>query len=132
MDLSLRADISPCERIRISFYFGNFPGALKCLLDRLFYVARANPGIFQHKIGAGVVSVRRAGAPQALHAINNYFLATDMIVPGSSYWNLAIEKMSGGVMADEKGIETMQALGRSIVMLCKQLQCIGATASVTF
>ena len=36
-------------------------GAMKSFLDRAFYVAGMNGGLFRHKVGASVVAVRRSG-----------------------------------------------------------------------
>ena len=44
-----------------------------------------------------------------------------MIVPGSSYWNMALGRMPGEVLNDEEGIETMATLGRNMAWLLKKL-----------
>jgi multimeric flavodoxin WrbA len=52
-------------------------------MDRACLVSKANSGMFRHKVGAGVVAVRRAGAMHAFAALNHFFLISEMIVPGS-------------------------------------------------
>ena len=44
-----------------------------------------------------------------------------MIVPGSSYWNIAIGREPGDVEKDLEGIETMRVLGRNMAWLLQKL-----------
>jgi multimeric flavodoxin WrbA len=85
-------------------------------------VARANEDMFKRKVGAGVVAVRRAGATHVLSSINYFFLIGQMIIPGSSYWNLAIGREIGEVMNDQEGIQTMKNLGKNMAWLIKRLR----------
>ena len=63
---------------------------IKALIDRACLVSGANGGMFRRKVGAAVVAVRRAGATHAFDTLNHFFLITEMIVPGSCYWNIGI------------------------------------------
>lgn len=101
-------------------YFSMIAPELKALSDRAFYVARANGDMFKRKIGAAVVAVRRAGAIPTFDAVNHYFLISQMIVPGSSYWNVGIGRKKGDVKDDEEGIETMETLGKNMAWLLKK------------
>jgi multimeric flavodoxin WrbA len=44
-----------------------------------------------------------------------------MIVPGSSYWNIAIGRAPGDVLRDEEGMKTMEVLGQNMAWLLKKL-----------
>ena len=92
---------------------------IKALVDRACLVARANGGMFRRKVGAAVVAVRRAGAIHAFDSLNHFFLISEMIVPGSSYWNIAIGRDPGDVEKDAEGIDTMKTLGRNMAWLMK-------------
>jgi multimeric flavodoxin WrbA len=94
---------------------------IKALIDRACLVSGANGGMFRRKVGAAVVAVRRAGAIHAFDTLNHFFLITEMIVPGSTYWNIAIGREIGEVEKDEEGIRTMQNLGRNMAWLLKKL-----------
>jgi multimeric flavodoxin WrbA len=72
-------------------------------------------------VGAGVVAVRRAGAIHAFSSLNFFFLIGQMIVPGSSYWNVAIGRDPGEVNNDQEGIQTMKTLGQNMAWLLKKL-----------
>ena len=44
-----------------------------------------------------------------------------MIIPGSSYWNVAIGRDPGEVLNDEEGIQTMKTLGQNMAWLLKKI-----------
>ena len=101
-------------------YFSMITPELKALIDRAFYVARANSDMFKRKVGAAVVAVRRAGGIPTFDAINHFFLISQMIVPGSSYWNIGIGNKKGEVENDQEGMETMETLGKNMAWLLKK------------
>jgi multimeric flavodoxin WrbA len=101
-------------------YFSMMTPELKALIDRAFYVARANSDMFKRKVGAAVVAVRRAGGIPTFDAINHFFLISQMIVPGSSYWNVGVGSKKGDVESDEEGMKTMEDLGKNMVWLLKK------------
>jgi multimeric flavodoxin WrbA len=102
-------------------YFADVTSEMKALIDRSGFVARANGDMFQRKVGAAVVAVRRAGAIHALDSINHFFLIGQMLIPGSSYWNLGIGRNKGEVEKDEEGLKTMQTLGQNLAWLLKEI-----------
>ena len=101
-------------------YFADVTAEIKALIDRAGYVARANPDILRRKVGAAVVAVRRTGAIHAFDTLNHFFLISEMIVPGSSYWNIGVGRAIGDVERDEEGLETMRTLGRNMAWLLKK------------
>jgi multimeric flavodoxin WrbA len=101
-------------------YFADVTSEIKALIDRAGYVSRANPDMLKRKVGAAVVAVRRAGSIHTFDSINHFFLISQMIVPGSSYWNLGIGRAIGDVEQDKEGMETMRTLGRNMAWLLKR------------
>jgi multimeric flavodoxin WrbA len=85
-------------------YFANVSTEMKALIDRAGMVARANSDMLARKVGAAVVAVRRAGSIHAFNSMNHFFLIGQMIVPGSSYWNLGMGRQKGEVEKDDEGI----------------------------
>lgn len=102
-------------------YFSMVTPEMKALIDRAGYVARANDHLYKRKVGAAVVAVRRAGGIFAFDAINHFFLINQMIVPGSSYWNIGVGSKKGDVEVDEEGMKTMEDLGKNMAWLIKKL-----------
>lgn len=101
-------------------YFADVSSETKALIDRLGYVAGANPGMLERKVGAAVIAERRAGAVHAFDSIMHLFMIRQMIVPGSSYWNLGIGGPVGAVAEDDEGMGTMETLGRNMAWLLKR------------
>ena len=103
-------------------YFANLTTETKALIDRAGYVARGNNQMFRRKIGAAVVAVRRAGALNVFQAINNFFLINEMIVPGSTYWNIGLGKEKGEVNSDREGLSIMDKLGENMAWLLQKIK----------
>ncbi|MGO9612928.1 MAG: flavodoxin family protein [Dissulfurispiraceae bacterium] len=102
-------------------YFADVSAGMKSLIERSGMVARANADMFKRKVGAAVVSERRAGGTHVFSSINYFFLIGQMIIPGSSYWNVAIGREPGEVSNDTEGIQTMKTLGRNMAWLLKKI-----------
>jgi multimeric flavodoxin WrbA len=117
-----RMDASDGIIIASPTYFADITSETKALLDRAGMVARANDFMFRRKVGAAIVAVRRAGAIHAFDSINHFFLVGEMIVPGSSYWNVGFGREVGEVEDDVEGMATMETLGRNMAWLMKKLQ----------
>jgi multimeric flavodoxin WrbA len=102
-------------------YFADLTPELKALIDRAGFVAKANGEMFRHKVGAAVVAVRRAGSVHVFDSINHFFTISQMIIPGSNYWNVGIGLVEGEVEKDTEGIRTMETLGQNMAWLLKKL-----------
>jgi len=102
-------------------YFADVSSGMKALMERAGFVAMANDGMFRRKVGAAVVAVRRGGAIHAFDTLNHFFLISQMVVPGSIYWNVGIGLDRGDVERDEEGIRTMRVLGENMAWVMKKL-----------
>lgn len=95
-------------------YFTDVSAEMKALLDRCGMVSIANGSALRGKIGAAVVAVRRGGATHAFDTINHMFLMSQMIVPGSIYWNMGYGRDRGEVLGDAEALANMRHLGQAI------------------
>jgi multimeric flavodoxin WrbA len=102
-------------------YFTDVSAEMKAFIDRSGMVGLANGRALRGKIGAAVVAMRRAGATHAFDSINHMFLMSQMIVPGSTYWNLGIGREKGAVEQDAEGLANMKHLGETIAWLGKAI-----------
>lgn len=102
-------------------YFADLTASLKALIERAGMVAKANEEMFRRKAGAALVTARRGGASHAFNSINHFFLSAQMVVPGSSYWNMGFGREIGEVEKDEEGRATMKTLGGNMAWLLKKL-----------
>ena len=108
-------------------YYSAIAGTMKSFLDRAFYVASVNGGLFRHKIGASVVAVRRSGGIPVFDQLNNFINYSEMIMPTSNYWNVAYGAAPGEVTQDEEGMQIMRVLGNNMEFLMNALEGTKAT-----
>jgi multimeric flavodoxin WrbA len=101
-------------------YFGSATPQIMSLLDRVGYVARRHPELLRRKAGAAIVVARRAGQNFTFAQLNYFFLISEMIVPGSSYWNVAFGREPGEVENDTEGMETVRTLAKNMAWLMKK------------
>ena len=101
-------------------YSADVSAKMKALLERAGVVAAVNPGILKHKVCAAVAAVRRGGGLAAVDTMNHFFLNKEMLVVGSTYWNMVYGKAAGDVLSDEEGVANMRNLGRNMVWLLKK------------
>ena len=103
-------------------YNADITADAKAFLEVSSYALRAAGSPLRRKPGAAVIAVRRAGAVHSFDSINHFFLINEMIIPGSSYWNIGIGREKGEVLKDEEGLETMKVLGENMAWLMKKLK----------
>ncbi|MFP4169705.1 MAG: flavodoxin family protein [Methanomassiliicoccales archaeon] len=101
-------------------YFSDLTPETKALIDRAGFVAKNNGYMLSRKVGAPVAAVRRAGSIHVLDSITHFFTINDMVVCGSSYWNMGLGGKKGDVDQDDEGVETMRRLGRNMAWLIKR------------
>ncbi|MDE6298902.1 MAG: flavodoxin family protein, partial [Muribaculaceae bacterium] len=102
-------------------YYAGANGQLLAFLDRLFY---STSGAFDKamKVGAAVVSSRRAGSTSAFDEINKYFGISAMPVVSSTYWNEVHGFTAQDVAGDLQGLQTMHNLGKNMAFKMKAIE----------
>ena len=100
-------------------YYAGIAGTMKCFLDRAFYVAGSNGGLFRQKVAAAVVAVRRTGGSSTFDSLNHYLTYSEMILATSNYWNISHGRVPGEVLQDAEGMQIMEVLGRNMAWLLK-------------
>ncbi|KXA92831.1 FMN reductase [candidate division MSBL1 archaeon SCGC-AAA259E17] len=103
-------------------YYSDLTPEIKALIDRAGYVSGASDNFLRRKVGAPIAAVRRAGAMHVLDSITHFFLINEMIIAGSSYWNLGIGRKKGEIKQDEEGMRTMKDLGKNMAWLLEKAQ----------
>ncbi|MDE6282442.1 MAG: flavodoxin family protein [Muribaculaceae bacterium] len=102
-------------------YYAGSNGQVLSFLDRLFY-SSATTVPKAMKVGAAVVSSRRAGSTSAFEEINKYFTIASMPVASSTYWNEVHGFTAADVEADLEGLQTMRNLARNMAFLIKAIR----------
>ena len=119
-DLVARLDEFNAIVVGSPVYYAAASGQVTAFLDRLFYVSKSK---MAGKLGAAVVSCRRAGSSAALDQLNKYFPINNMPIVPSQYWNQVHGTKPEDVLKDEEGLQTMRILGENMAWL---LKCIEA------
>lgn len=101
-------------------YYAGCNGQALSFLDRLFY---STSGTIDKtmKVGAAVVSSRRAGSTSAFDEINKYFTISAMPIVSSTYWNEVHGFTAEDVEDDLEGLQTMRNLGRNMAFMVKAI-----------
>ena len=102
-------------------YFADVSTEMKALIDRTGFVSMANGGLLAKKVGAGVVALRRGGGIHVFDSLNHLFMISQMIVVGSTYWNLGYGREKGEVQDDAEAMRNMANLGANMAWLLGKL-----------
>jgi multimeric flavodoxin WrbA len=103
-------------------YSADVTANMKAFLERAGVVVATNPELLKYKVGASVAAVRRGGGMTAVDTMNHFMLNKEMLIAGSTYWNMVYGKDVGDVLSDEEGIKNMHNLGKNMAWLLKQVQ----------
>ncbi len=110
-------------------YYAGCNGQLLAFLDRLFYSTSGSVNMAM-KVGAAVVSSRRAGSTSAFDEINKYFTICSMPIASSTYWNEVHGFTAEDVETDLEGLQTMRNLARNMAFLIKAIRAQAAAAGI--
>ena len=102
-------------------YFGTARGDVMAALQRIGYVSRRADQFLSGKVGGAVAVARRGGQTFTLQEMLMFFLINDMIVPGSTYWNMVFGRLPGDVWKDQEGIDTIRHFAANVANLVKKL-----------
>jgi len=99
-------------------YYGAATPQIVSLISR-FYGVDGQP--LKDKVGGPIVVARRAGKNFTLAQLMFFFMIEEMIVPGSTYWNVAFGLGKGTVLKDEEGVSTIRHFGQKLAWLLEKI-----------
>ena len=104
-------------------YMANISSFMQALLERAAVVLDMNKEnlSMKYKVGASIVSLRRGGGLNAVDAMNHFFLNHEMIVVGSTYWNMVYSQLSREAEMDLEGIENIKNIGQNMACILKKI-----------
>ena len=103
-------------------YYSSVTALMKAFMERAGYVSRHNGEPFSGKVGGPLVVARRTGHNFTLAELTFWFQVLGLVIPGSSYWNMAFGKEKGEVTSDEEGMQTAWNFGKNIAWVVKKLK----------
>ena len=102
-------------------YFGSATPQIKALIDRAGYLSIAKGRVFENKVGGPLVVARRAGQNFTYVQLLFFFLHQGMIVPGSTYWNIAFGRERGDVIQDGEGLRTARNFAEKMLWIITKI-----------
>lgn len=103
-------------------YSADVSALMKAFLERAGVVVATNPGLLRRKVGASVAAVRRGGGLTAVDTMNHFLLNKEVLVVGSTYWNMVYGRDAGEALRDEEGMANMRNLGLNMAWALKRLR----------
>ncbi len=102
-------------------YFGTARGDVMSALQRIGYVSMATDNFLSWMVGGPIAVARRGGQTSTLQEMLMFYLINDMIVPGSTYWNMVFGWAPGDVQDDDEGMKTIRRFGYNVASLIKKI-----------
>jgi multimeric flavodoxin WrbA len=102
-------------------YFGTARGDVMNALQRIGMCSMAYDGFLSGKVGGPIAIARRGGHTATLQEMLMFYLINDMIVVGSTYWNMVFGREPGEVWKDDEGIATIRVFAENVAELVKKL-----------
>lgn len=101
-------------------YWGTMRAELMTALHRIA-MADLKEKFLAGKIGGPVAIARRGGQTSSIQEALMFYLYHDMIIPGSTYWNIVFGKNPGEALKDEEGMKTVIHFAENVANLVKKL-----------
>lgn len=98
-------------------YFGTARGDLMAALQRIGYVSMNTNRFLSWKVGGPIAVARRGGQTATIQELLMFYLINEMIVPGSTYWNMVFGREKGEAVNDEEGMRTIRRFGENVAAL---------------
>ena len=104
-------------------YLSSVVPQMMALLSRATFVAYWNNKFLSGKVGGPITVARRAGHNMAFSQLLLWFFINGLIVPGSTYWNVATAGTGGARDAekDTEAIQTVTNFAQNMAKLMKKL-----------
>jgi len=104
-------------------YLSSVVPQMMALLSRATFVAYWNNKFLSGKVGGPITVARRAGHNMAFSQLLLWFFINGLIVPGSTYWNVATAGTGGARDAekDTEAIQTVTNFAQNMAQLMKKL-----------
>lgn len=103
-------------------YFGTARGDIMSALQRIGRVSRHGDHFLDWMVGGPISVARRGGVTLTLQEMSMFFTINNMIIVGSTYWNMVIAGEEGTALEDGEGIETIRLFGRNVAQLIKKVR----------
>ena len=102
-------------------YFGTARGDVMAALQRIGKVSRYSDRFLDWMVGGPIAVGRRGGQTLTLQEMTMFFPINNMIIAGSTYWNIVFAGEEGTAFEDTEGIQTIRLFGENVSRIIKKL-----------
>jgi len=102
-------------------YFGTARGDLMNVIQRIGMVSYCTDRFLSWKVGGPISVGRRGGLTTTYQEMLMFYFINEMIVPGSTYWNIVFGKQPGDALEDQEGIATVKRFSDNVAKLIKKI-----------
>jgi multimeric flavodoxin WrbA len=103
-------------------YWGTVRAQLMTALQRIAMASMQQGNFLSRMVGGPVAVARRGGSTAAIQEMLMFYLANDMIVPGSTYWNIVFGQVPGQALEDAEGMDTIRRFGENTAFLVQKIK----------
>jgi multimeric flavodoxin WrbA len=103
-------------------YWGTVRAQVMTALQRIAMASMQQGNFLSGKVGGPIAIARRGGSTTAIQEMMMFYLSNDMIVPGSTYWNIVFGQAPGQALSDEEGMNTIRHFGENVAFLIQKIK----------
>jgi multimeric flavodoxin WrbA len=103
-------------------YWGTVRAQLMTALQRIAMASMQQGNFLSRMVGGPVAVARRGGSTAAIQEMLMFYLANDMMVPGSTYWNIVFGQVPGQALEDAEGMDTIRRFGENTAFLVQKIK----------
>ncbi|MCI2048738.1 MAG: flavodoxin family protein [Lachnospiraceae bacterium] len=103
-------------------YWGSVRAQTMTALQRIAMASMQQDNFLSRMVGGPIAVARRGGSTAALQEMMMFYLSNDMIVPGSTYWNIVFGQAPGQALQDEEGMKTIRRFGENVAFLINKIK----------
>lgn len=102
-------------------YWGTVRAQMMIALQRLAMASAQQGNFLSRKVGGPIAIARRGGSTTSIQEMMMFYLSNDMIVPGSTYWNIVFGQTPGQALQDEEGMQTVRRFAENVAFLINKI-----------
>lgn len=102
-------------------YWGTARAEMMIAIQRIATASLGNGNFLSRMVGGPIAIARRGGLTTSLSEMLMFYLANDMIVAGSTYWNIVFGKLPGEAIEDKEGIKTIKRFAENVAFLINKI-----------
>lgn len=102
-------------------YWGTARSELMTAMQRIAMASKKEGNFLSRMVGGPIAVGRRGGHTSTIQEMLMFYFINDMIVPGSTYWNIVFGRNPGEALKDEEGIRTVKRFSENVAYLINKM-----------